>query len=293
MDLLTSMQVFVRAVDKGSLSAAAEACGMSATMAGNHLRALETRLGTKLLHRTTRRHSLTAFGETYLARCQEILRLIADTDTQAQNQQAVPSGRLRVTAPVSFGSEALVPALADYLASHPQVRVELSLSDRTVDLVDEGFDVAIRIGTLPDSGLVARSLAPYRMMVCASPAYLQRRGTPRSPDELVGHECIAFSPAATASWHVGEDRVEVNGQLQINHGQALRVAALNGLGIVMQPAVLLAADVAAGRLVALFPDHPLGSRPMQVVYLPDQRSLKLRSFVEFVVGRFGSTPSRR
>lgn len=292
MDLLTSMQVFVRAVDKGSLSAAAEACGMSATMAGNHLRALETRLGTKLLHRTTRRHSLTAFGETYLARCQEILRLIADTDTQAQNQQAVPSGRLRVTAPVSFGSEALVPALADYLARHPQVRVELSLSDRTVDLVDEGFDVAIRIGTMPDSGLVARPLAPYRMMVCASPGYLQRRGTPRTPEDLAAHECLAFSPTAGTSWHLkgaeGERRVTVSGQLQINHGQALRVAALNGLGIVMQPAVLLEADVAAGRLVALFPGHELGSRPMQVVYLPDPRSLKLRSFVAFVVERFGT-----
>lgn len=292
MDLLTSMQVFVRAVDKGSLSAAAEACGMSATMAGNHLRALETRLGTKLLHRTTRRHSLTAFGETYLARCQEILRLIADTDTQAQNQQAVPSGRLRVTAPVSFGSEALVPALADYLAQHPQVRVELALSDRTVDLVDEGFDVAIRIGTMPDSGLVARPLAPYRMMVCASPGYLQRRGTPRTPEDLAAHECLAFSPTAGTSWHLkgadGERRVTVSGQLQINHGQALRVAALNGLGIVMQPAVLLEADVAAGRLVALFPGHELGSRPMQVVYLPDQRSLKLRSFVGFVIERFGA-----
>lgn len=292
MDLLTSMQVFVRAVDKGSLSAAAEACGMSATMAGNHLRALETRLGTKLLHRTTRRHSLTAFGETYLARCQEILRLIADTDTQAQNQQAVPSGRLRVTAPVSFGSEALVPALADYLAQHPQVRVELALSDRTVDLVDEGFDVAIRIGTMPDSGLVARPLAPYRMMVCASPGYLQRRGTPRTPEDLAAHECLAFSPTAGTSWHLkgadGERRVTVSGQLQINHGQALRVAALNGLGIVMQPAVLLEADVAAGRLVALFPGHELGSRPMQVVYLPDQRSLKLRSFVGFVIQRFGA-----
>jgi DNA-binding transcriptional LysR family regulator len=292
MDLLTSMQVFVRAVDKGSLSAAAEACGMSATMAGNHLRALEARLGTKLLHRTTRRHSLTAFGETYLARCQEILRLIADTDTQAQNQQAVPSGRLRVTAPVSFGSEALVPALADYLAQHPQVRVELALSDRTVDLVDEGFDVAIRIGTMPDSGLVARPLAPYRMMVCASPGYLQRRGTPRTPEDLAVHECLAFSPTAGTSWHLkgadGERRVTVSGQLQINHGQALRVAALNGLGIVMQPAVLLEADVAAGRLVALFPGHELGSRPMQVVYLPDQRSLKLRSFVGFVIQRFGA-----
>jgi DNA-binding transcriptional LysR family regulator len=130
------------------------------------------------------------------------------------------------------------------------------------------------------------------MMVCASPGYLQRRGTPRTPEDLAVHECLAFSPTAGTSWHLkgadGERRVTVSGQLQINHGQALRVAALNGLGIVMQPAVLLEADVAAGRLVALFPGHELGSRPMQVVYLPDQRSLKLRSFVGFVIQRFGA-----
>ena len=179
MDVFDSMQVYVQAVEKGSLSAAAAACGISATMAGNHLRTLEKRLGMQLLQRTTRRQHLTAFGEDYYARCKEILRLVAETDAQAQNLQLAPAGKLRITAPVSFGTEALVPALSEYLARYPEVSVDLALSDRVVDLVEEGFEAAIRIGDLPDSALIVRSLAPYRLMVCASPEYLARRGTPR------------------------------------------------------------------------------------------------------------------
>lgn len=291
MDLLTSMQVFVRTVDKGSLSAAADACEMSPTMAGKHLRMLETRLGAKLLNRTTRRHSLTDFGESYYAQCQEILRLVMETEVQAQNHQVAPTGRLRITAPVSFGSEALIPGLANYLIQHPQVRVDLSLCDRTVDLVEEGFDAAIRIGALPNSGLVARSLAPYRMLACASPDYLARHGTPTRPEDLKEHHCLAFSYSAGKPWHFQNHkdahRVFVSGRLQVNHGQAMRTAALNGIGIVMQPAVLLKADVKAGRLVQLFQEYELPSRPMHLVYQPDHRSPKLRSFIDFILKTFG------
>lgn len=292
MDLLSSMQVFVRAVDGGSLSAAAEACGMSATMAGNHLRALEKRTGMKLLNRTTRRQSLTEFGETYYVRCQEILRLVGDADTHAENRHTVPSGKLRVTAPVSFGSEVLVPALADYLADHPQVEIDLSLSDHTVDLFEQGFDVGFRVGTMADTALVARALMPYRVMICASPDYLAKHGTPTHPDELSAHECLAFSHTRDAPWRLahpdGVTHVTVKGRLRINHGQALRVAARCGQGIVMQPAVLLQADVDAGHLVQLFPDYALPQRPMHLVYLPDHRSPKLRSFVDFALVRFAA-----
>ncbi|MED5618240.1 LysR family transcriptional regulator [Ideonella sp. BN130291] len=292
MDLLDSMKVYVLTVEKGSLNAAAGACGISATMAGNHLRSLENRLGTRLLNRTTRRQHLTAFGEDYYLRCKDILRLVAETDAQAQSLQLTPAGKLRVSAPVTFGSDALMPALADYLDRHPQVSVDLSLNDRVVDLVEEGFEAAIRIGHLPDSALVARPLAPYRLMACASPAYLARKGTPARPEELSEHECLSFTPAASGRWtFTGEDglcQVPVAGRLQVNQGQALRVAALHGMGIVLQPAILLQADVREGRLVQLFPDYELPSRPMSVVYLPDRyRSPKLRSFVEFLVERFG------
>jgi DNA-binding transcriptional LysR family regulator len=291
MNLLDSMNVYVLAVEKGSLSAAAAACGISATMAGNHLRTLEKRLGMQLLHRTTRRQHLTDFGQDYYLRCKEILRLVAETDAQAQSLQLAPAGKLRITAPVSFGTEALMPALSEYLGRYPEVSIDVALSDRVVDLVEEGFEAAIRIGELPDSMLIAKPLSPYRLMICASPDYLARRGTPSKPEDLSRHECLSFSPSAVAHWRLrdqeGAYRVPVMGRLQVNHGQALRVAALHGLGIVLQPAILLEADVEAGRLVQLFPSHELPTRPMSVVYLPDRyRSPKLRSFVDFVVQRF-------
>jgi DNA-binding transcriptional LysR family regulator len=291
MDLLDSMKVYVLAVEKGSLSAAATACDISATMAGNHLRTLEKRLGMQLLNRTTRRQHLTPFGEDYYQRCKEILRLVAETDEQAQKLQLAPAGKLRITAPVSFGTEALMPALSDYLERYPQVSIDLVLSDRVADLLEEGFEAAIRVGPVPDSALIARPLAPYRLMICASPAYLARRGTPARPDELSQHECLSFSPSAAAHWRLEDQehicRVPVSGRLQVNQGQALRVAALQGMGIVLQPAILLEDDVRAGRLVQLFPQHQLATRPMSVLYLPDRyRSPKLRSFVDFVVERF-------
>jgi len=291
MDLLGSMKVYVLAVEKGSLSAAATACDISATMAGNHLRTLEKRLGMQLLPTGNGRQHLTPFGEDYYQRCKEILRLVAETDEQAQQQQLAPAGKLRVTAPVSFGTEALMPALSDYLERYPQVSIDLVLSDRVADLLEEGFEAAIRVGPVPDSALIARPLAPYRLMICASPEYLARRGTPVMPDELSQHECLSFSPSAAAHWRLQDQehicRVPVSGRLQVNQGQALRVAALRGMGIVLQPAILLEDDVRAGRLVQLFPHHQLPTRPMSILYLPDRyRSPKLRSFVDFVVERF-------
>ncbi len=292
MDLLDSMRMYVLTVDKGSLSAAAAQAGISATMAGNHLRALEERLGMQLMRRTTRRQSLTAFGEDYYLRCKEILRLVSETDVQAQAMRLAPAGRLRVSAPVTFGTQALVPALPDYLQRHPHVDIELDLSDHVVDLMEGGFEAAIRIGQLPaDAGLVARPLAPYRLMICASPDYLARRGTPELPSDLRQHDCLAFSAANVTQWRMQREldvcRVPVEGRVSINNGQALREAALHGLGIVLQPALLLEADVRAGRLVRLLPDYALPSRPMHVVYLPDRyRSPKLRSFIDHVALRF-------
>ena len=292
MDLLDSMEVYVLAVEQGSLSAAAAACGISATMAGNHVRTLEKRLGMQLLVRTTRRQHLTAFGEDYYSRCKEILRLVAETDVQAQNLQLAPAGKLRITAPVTFGTEALMPALSVYLERYPEVTIDVVLSDRVAELAEEGFEAAIRIGQLPDSGLIARPLAPYRLMMCAAPGYLARRGTPETPEDLSRHECLSFSQAALAHWRLAnqdqEWRIPVSGRLQVNNGQALRVAALNGVGIVLQAAILLQDDVRTGRLVQLFPGHALPSRPMSVVYLPDRYCApKLRSFVDFLVERFG------
>lgn len=268
---------------------------ISATMAGKHLRALEARLGMQLLSRTTRRQHMTPFGEDYYARCKEILRLVEETDAQAQHQQLSPAGTLRISAPVIFGTHALVPALAEYMARHPDVRVEATLTDRVVDLAEEGFEAALRIGTLADSSvLVARALAPYRLMMCASPAYLARHGTPRSVHALAGHQCLSFEPSALAQWlqhDAGELDHVPDGRLQINNGEALRSAALHGLGIVLQSTLLLAADVEAGRLVQLFPEYGQAGRPMHVVYAHDRyHSTRLRSFLDFLMERFPAAP---
>ncbi|EPJ6837400.1 LysR family transcriptional regulator [Stenotrophomonas maltophilia] len=295
MNLLESMQVYVLIVDKGSLSAAAAAMDISATMAGKHLRALEARLGMQLLSRTTRRQHMTPFGEDYYTRCREILRLVEETDAQAQHQHLAPAGTLRISAPVIFGTHALVPALAEYMARHPDVRVDATLTDRVVDLAEEGFEAALRIGTLADSSmLVARALTPYRLMMCASPAYLARHGTPLSVQALAGHQCLSFEPSALAQWLRADagrlDRVP-DGRLQINNGEALRSAALQGLGIVLQSTLLLAGDVEAGRLVQLLPEHGQAGRPMHVVYAHDRyHSTRLRSFLDFLVERFPAAP---
>lgn len=295
MNLLESMQVYVLIVDKGSLSAAAAAMDISATMAGKHLRTLEARLGMQLLSRTTRRQHMTPFGEDYYTRCREILRLVKETDAQAQHQQLAPAGTLRISAPVIFGTHALVPALAEYMGRYPDVRVDATLTDRVVDLAEEGFEAALRVGTLTDSSmLVARALTPYRLMMCASPAYLARHGTPLSVQALAGHQCLSFEPSALAQWLQadagGLDRVP-DGRLQINNGEALRSAALQGLGIVLQSTLLLAGDVEAGRLVQLLPEHGQAGRPMHVVYAHDRyHSTRLRSFLDFLVERFPPAP---
>lgn len=292
MDRLMCMQVFVRVVEKGSFSAAAEELRISSTMVGKHVMHLEERLGARLLNRTTRRQSLTEVGGIYYERCKVALAEVEAAEMSATALQQVPRGLLRVNAPVTFGANVLVGAIGDYLRDYPEVHVELSLNDRVVNLVDEAYDVAIRIGNLPDSSLVARKLAPYRMIACASPGYLAAHGTPKTPAQLAAHNCMGFMySAAQKHWQFtdrGEtSNVQINGNFKVNNGQALRTAALHGMGIIVQPEVLLADDLAAGTLVRILPNHHLPSQSMHVVY-PSSRNmtLKMKSFIEFVVQRF-------
>lgn len=286
------MQVFVRVVEKGSFSAAADECDISPTMVGKHIRHLEERMGVRLLNRTTRRQSLTEAGRIYYERCKEALAAVDAAEACACVMQLTPRGVLRVNAPVSFGANALVKAIGDYLQRYPDVRIELSLDDRVVDLIGEGYEVAIRIGSLPDSSLIARRLASYRMVICASPAYLDAYGTPHSPEQLARYNCMGFMYSVSQKhWQFidenGTSEVQVNGNLRVNNGQALRTAALCGLGIIMQPEVLLSEDLATGRLARILPDQELPSYPMHIVY-PSNRNMtpKLASFVEFISTRF-------
>ncbi|MGO1078093.1 LysR substrate-binding domain-containing protein [Inquilinus sp. CA228] len=294
MDRLTSMAVFVRAVDAGSFAAAAEALGLSAPMVGKHIRFLEDRLGARLLARTTRRQSLTEVGRAFYDSCRNVLAEAEAAEALAQDLRAVPRGRLRVNAPVTFGAHQLMPMVARYLRAHPEVSIEVTLSDRIVDLVEEGYEAVIRVAPLPDSGLIARRLRPYRLVACAAPAYLAERGTPARPEDLGSHECLGF-----AHWEprdllqfTGPDgamhSVHVRGRFSVNNGQALRSAALEGLGIILQPEGLLRDDIAAGRLVRVLPGYDPPSRPMHILFAPDRRPTpKLRSFIDAVVEAFG------
>jgi len=296
------MEVFVRVVDTGSLTAAAGKCGISPTMVGHHLQALENRLGASLLHRTTRLQRLTELGKGYYERCSEILRSVARADALAEQAQGKPRGRLRITAPASFGTEALMPAMADYLALYPTVELDMVFSNAIADLVEDGFDVAIRVGALPDSGLIARPLAPCQMMIYAAPSYLARKGEPRRPEDLSAHDCLAFSPSDRMKWQNGDAEwrmtgpagptsVRVAARIKADSIQALRRAALSGLGVVMLLENVVSDDVIAGRLVRLLPGYEPLSLPMHIVYLPDRRiSRKLRTFVDFVIERFGWAP---
>lgn len=292
MDKLRSMEVFVAVVDAGSFTAAAGQFGISPVMVGKHIGQLEQRLGARLLSRTTRRQSLTEIGQQYADQCRAILAQIAAAETGAEAMRSAPRGRLKVSAPVSFGSEWLAPAMSDYLNLHPEVSLDLNLNDRVVDLVEEGYDAAVRIGALDDSGMVARPLMPYAMVICAAPAYLARRGVPATPEQLDGHECLDFMHwPHSVRWRLrgGKDGKAMQpSRFRANNGQALRMAALCGFGIVMQAEVLLAQDIAAGRLQPILQAYVPPARPMQLVYPRDRLATpKMTTFVEFMLARFG------
>jgi len=294
MDKLRSMEIFVAVVDAGSFTAAAEAFDISPVMVGKHIRLLEERIGARLLTRTTRRQSLTEIGRQYAERCRQILADIQAAESGAEAMRASPRGTLKLSAPVTFGTHRLAPALADYLAQHPDVSADLNLNDRVIDLVEEGYDAAVRIGALDDSSLVARPLASYRMMICASPAYLERAGTPRTPADLATHQCLDFMHwNKRLRWRLNDPHADAPdvpaSRFRSNNGQALRMAALRGHGIVMQTEILLAEDVEAGRLVSLLEDFLPPPRPMHLVYLRDRQATpKLTSFVDFMLERFGA-----
>lgn len=293
MDKLRAMEVFVAAIDAGSFAGAAKTLDLSAVMVGKHIHALETQLGARLLERTTRRHTLTEIGAAYLERCRDVLASVRTADGVAESLRALPQGTLRVSAPVAFGAHRLMPVVGEYMAAHPQVRVELNLNDRVVDLAEEGFDCGLRSGPVLDQRLIARPLAPSRMFAVASPAFVARHGAPRHPSDLEGLPLLSFAAwGANHAWRFtrgGETvHVQVNGPLVTNNGQALLTAALLGVGVIVQADPLLLPELDAGRVVRLLPDWDLPTREVHIVRLPEARpSAKLRSFVDFVVARLG------
>ena len=293
MDRLEAYRVFSQVVELGSFSKAAEHLGLSATAASRHVAELETHLQTRLLNRTTRRISLTETGRSFYERCVQLLADLDEAEQEASRAAVVPRGTIKLTAAVNFGVRHLAPAIADFLAAHGEVRFDVSLSDRIVDLVEEGFDLGIRIGGSGSEHIVARKLGETRLVPCAAPAYLAARGAPQSPDDLERHNCFTYEYVTPKNlWRFrdpagGERAVRVRGSLHSNNGDLLAEAAARGAGIVFEPAFIVGPDVRAGRLVPLLQDYVPAPVPIYAVY-PSRKHLsaKIRLFVDFLIARF-------
>jgi DNA-binding transcriptional LysR family regulator len=289
MDRVESMVVFTRVVELGSFTAAATECRLSPSMISKHINALEKRLGSTLLKRTTRTLKLTEIGSNYYENCKEILKQINEAEAGAEILRGKPRGQLRVSAPIWFGSITLTPLIADFLLEYPEVSIELTLADRFVDIIDEGFDVAIRIGELDDSTYVARKLTEFEVATCASPAYLERYGTPQHPDDLKQFQCLNFT-----NWkHDGgwkllskhlDSTLQANSRFDANHAQSLRTAAIKGLGLILSPRLLLDQDIKSGALVEVLQDFKPSPRPVNAIYPKERQTTpKLASFVDYLI----------
>lgn len=289
MDKLRGMETFVAVVECGSFTGAATRLEMSAVMVGKYIALIEGQLGTRLLERNTRRQSLTDAGRVYFDEARRVLEQVANAERSVERLRLAPAGTLRVSAPVSFGASIIAPLTASFLQAWPEVRVELDLTNRMVDLVDEGIDLAIRIGDIQRTDLVAKYLAPYRMAICAAPDYLARHGTLQTPADLAGHQCLSHTVwTARNEWRLPGAAEEVRWKrdavLRCNDGYALRMAAVAGAGLLLQPEVLLAEDLANGRLVRILQNYTPEPRPIHLLWRQDLRPLpKLTRFVEHLL----------
>jgi DNA-binding transcriptional LysR family regulator len=298
LEPLNDVACFVEVVHRGSFTAAAEKLGLSRSAISKQVAHLENRLRARLLNRTTRRLSLTEVGQVFFASARLGLQQIAEAEAAVSSLQSAPRGTLQLNVPMSFGILHVAPAIADFLARFPEVQVDVRLDDRKLDLVEAGFDLAIRIGELPDSSLVARALCPCPLVVCAAPSYLQRRGKPSVPDDLRRHEAVIYSYSDVPSQWAFTGRsgqtiaVPVAGRVRMNNSLALREVLLQGAGIMVTPRFVVETDLRAGRLTALLDDYRLREMTVYAVY-PERRHLspKVRAFIDFMGGRLGARPS--
>jgi DNA-binding transcriptional LysR family regulator len=308
MDRFAAIGAFVKVVEAGSFAGAAARLGVSVSAVSRYVALLERHLDARLLNRTTRRLSLTEAGRAFQERCVQLLSDLEEAEESAGAGTAAPRGTLRVTCGVSFGIAYVAPAVVAFTARYPQTRCDVDLSDRIVDIVDEGFDAAVRIGAVGGQNLVARRVGATEGVCCASPSYIARFGEPRTPEELVRHACLTYAYAPQAGlWpfrdREGRDRsVRVGGPVHANNGSFLTVFAVSGVAIVYEPDFIVGADVRAGRLVPLLRSFAPPPTPINVVY-PSRRHLsaKVRAFTDFLVERFalaewrlaGTPPARR
>ena len=288
MDQLTSMRLFVRVVQTGSFTGVARESGVSQSSVSKHLAALESSLGTRLLSRTSRKQSLTEVGSDYYERCLHILADVDEAKRAATSMVSIPNGTLRVSVPVSFGQRHIIPHMPEFMRNYPDIKLNIMLMDRNVDLVADGIDVAVRIGALEDSALIARRLGDSPRLVVASKAYLDSRGRPAHPDDLKGHNCLIYTLLSTMNiWHYQHEgnkgSVQVSGTFQANNSDAVLQMALAGCGIMVMPKWMSDTYIFDGRLETILTDYTFQEVPIQAVYL-DKRYVpsKVSSFVSFL-----------
>ncbi|HYD32479.1 MAG TPA: LysR family transcriptional regulator [Azospirillaceae bacterium] len=296
MDRLDDLMAFIKVVEARSFTAAAGKLGISKSVVSRRMADLENRLGARLLNRTTRQLSVTEVGQAFYQRCVRIVADLEEAERAVTDLHGAPRGTLKLSAPMSFGRKHLAPAVAVFLERHPSIEIELELNDRFVDLVDEGYDLAIRIGRLKDSTLIARRLAPSLRAAVGSPDYFRRHGTPETPDDLTRHNCLIYTNTPLSeqwAFRVNDEvrPVRVAGNLKANNGDMLREAAIAGMGVVVLPTFLVGDALASGELACVLSEYTISEASVNAVY-PHYRHLspKVRVFVDFLAARFGPHP---
>lgn len=294
MQSLTAMAAFARVVEAGSFTAAARDLGISTPVLSKRVAELERGLGARLLHRTTRRLSLTEAGSAFYEHCARVVEEAGKAEEAVARLSDAPRGLLRVTAPVAFGSSHVAAAVPEFLEHYPEVQIDLELDDRIVDLASEGFDLAIRLTGNPQPNLVARRLATASRLVCAAPVYWRRHGKPRTPAELARHNCILYGSAPGAGeWFfngpAGEERVRVGGNFRVNGSDALREAALGGLGVIRLTSITVDRELASGCLETALGEYASPDTDIYAMYLPNRYlSKKTRVFIDFLSARYAA-----
>jgi len=297
MDRFENMATFIRVVETGSISAAADRLGVAKSAVSRRLKELEGHLGVELFHRTTRKMNLTDTGRAFYHQSVRILEDVIEAEHATSQAHGTLKGSLKVALPSTFGLMHMGPAINEFLQANPQIEFDLDFNDREVDLIQEGFDLAIRIAMLPDSSLIARRLAPVKMVMCASPGYLERMGTPISPDELIAHQCLVYSLIRDfETWQFHDARgnlltTKIHPYLKASNGEFLRDAAVDGQGIVLMPAFIAYKEIERGTLVPFLQDFKPPQLDAYAIY-PQTRHLsqRVRAFVDFLVKRFSGMP---
>jgi DNA-binding transcriptional LysR family regulator len=297
MDRFENMRTFIRVVEAGTISAAADRLGVAKSAVSRRLKELEEHLGVELFHRTTRKMNLTDTGRAFYHQSVRILEDVLEAELATSQAHGTLKGSLKIALPSTFGIMHMGPAINEFLKAHPQIEFDLDFNDREVDLIQEGFDLAIRIANLPDSSLIARRLAPIQNVICASPSYLEQMGSPRTPDELLDHRCLVYSLLSDYEyWNLTdidgrEIRTKIHPYLKASTGEFLKDAAVEGMGIIMVPSFIAYKEIESGALVSVLEDYNPPQIDAYAIY-PQTRHLsqRVRAFVDFLVKRFEGIP---